>query len=189
MTSEATPSDSHGADAAPLYEEVQRAKGVVWGVLAVALAFACSLVHVVVGLARSGASVAPASLALLAGLAWALMGSILLWRLARGCRICIRADEDGLTVIRGVRNRTPLRLPYAAIAGVDTTLPRRWWWWTAFGQLGARYFAFGAKPRGAIRVVPKDGGAARAPKPITIGTDNAGELADFLRERIESNDD
>jgi hypothetical protein len=177
-------------DAAPLYEEVQ--KGWQWGV--VALVCLC-LVNAAGGLyvysLKCSLSL-PASMPFYVGMAvwWGLMSLVLLWAGARGYRVTIRADEDGLKVMRGGGGNVPLRLPYPNIAAVEAAPRREWWWKRVHGLFaGTMYFAFGRRPAGAVRILLKEEAATRTRRVITIGTDNPEELADFLRERIESNDD
>jgi hypothetical protein len=176
-------------DAAPQYEEVQRAEGQVSTYLMAAGYFALSLVYVVEGIGQSRFSAYAAFWYFVTGLSWAFLGSLWLWRLHRGRHVTIRADEEGLAVTRGAGDRKWLRLPYPAIAGVDTML-RRWWWWKAeYGQFGRKYFAFGAKPRGAIRIQQKAERAGGTRRAVIIGTDYPEHLADLIRERVDAHGD
>jgi hypothetical protein len=79
----------------------------------------------------------------------------------------------------------PLRLSYSDIAAVEAAPRREWWWKTAYGLFGTRYFPYGRKPASAVRILLKEETATRTPKVITIGTDNAEELAELIRGRIE----
>lgn len=175
-------------DAEPVYEEVQRG----WRYRLVALVCLC-LVNAAGGLyvyfLKCSLSL-PASMPFYVGMAvyWGLMSLVLVWAGARGYRVTIRADEDGLKVMRGGRN-VPLRLPYPNIAAVEAA-PRREWWWKRVHGLFAdtMYFAFGRKPAGAVRILLKERAATRTPKVITVGTDRPERLADFLRERIGRDD-